>query len=134
MQEFIGIILDYAQEIIFAGVTLIVARVVIPWLKEKRMYDFISKLVKAADKLYKSGQLEGTKLEYVTERMEARGYTVDKTRRAFIESAVTELDIEQEQESTPLLGVQMEDEGVVDVEMEIGSHPDAPTKLGQNEI
>lgn len=102
MNEIISIILDYALEFIIAVVVILVTRVVIPWLKEKRIYGIVEKFVKAAEKLKESGQLPNgqTKLEYVTGLLEEQGYTVNDTVRAIIEAAVKELDFTKNLEAS----------------------------------
>lgn len=95
MQETIGIILNYALELIVAVVVILVTRVVIPWLKEKRLYGFIEKAVRAAEKLKESDQLKGqTKLEYVEKLLADNGYAMTDTVRLLIEAAVKTLDMD----------------------------------------
>ena len=67
----------------------------IPWLKEKKLYTFIKKVVRAAEKLGESGTIsKGAKLDYVMAILQKNGVEVDATVRALIESAVGDLDDE----------------------------------------
>ena len=94
MQDFISIITDWILRLAIAGVVLFFSTVVIPWLKEKRLYAYIEKRVWAAEKLKESGQLEDiTKLEYVEQGLLAKGYTLTDAVRALIEAAVKALDL-----------------------------------------
>ena len=70
-----------------------VVRYGIPWLKEKQLYDFIKKVVRAAEKISDSGQItKEAKLDYVVSVLKKNGVTVDATVRALIECAVCELE------------------------------------------
>lgn len=72
-----------------------VVRYAIPWLKEKRIYDFVKKLVRAAEKLGEVGTIDkSSKLDYVISILEKKGIEVDAEMRAMIESAVGDLDDE----------------------------------------
>lgn len=95
-------ILPNILEIIITVISLIVARYVIPyikedlipWLKEKRLYNIIKNFVQAAEKLAESGAIDKSlKKEKVVELLEEKGIVVDATIDAFIESCVKELDI-----------------------------------------
>lgn len=66
---------------------------VIPWLKEKQLYEIIKKYVRAAEKMGASGAIEKSKkLEYVITLLKNRGVTITDEVRALIESAVGDLD------------------------------------------
>ena len=89
-------------EIIITIISLIVARYVIPyikddmipWLKEKRLHNIIKSFVQAAEKLAESGVIEKVqKKEKVVELLENNGIEVDETIDAFIEGCVKELDL-----------------------------------------
>lgn len=101
-KEIIDAILPNILEIVTTIISLIVARYVIPyiktdlipWLKEKHLYNMIKNFVKAAEKLSESGVLDKScKKQKVVELLESKGIVVDETVNAFIESAVKELDI-----------------------------------------
>lgn len=65
----------------------------IPWLKEKHLYNMVKKFVQAAEKMADSGAINKVdKKAKVIEFLEGKGITVDKTVEAFIESCVKELD------------------------------------------
>lgn len=65
-----------------------------PWLKEQRIYSIICKMVRAAEKLAESGQIEKfDKLHYVIAQLEKRNITVTPAVRSLIEAAVKELDL-----------------------------------------
>ena len=92
-------------QIILAIITLIggiVARYVIPWIKDKltdHQYDVFNGLVKvgvyAAEQLFTSEQWKEKK-QYVVDLLKENGYTVDTTAvDALIEATVRELRIEQ---------------------------------------
>ena len=94
-------------QIILAIITLIgaiIARYVIPWIKNKltdHQYDALTMLVRvgvyAAEQLFTSEQWKEKK-QYVVSLLEENGYTVDTTAvDALIEATVRELRIEQGQ-------------------------------------
>ena len=106
MNETIKMILDvtmpYVAEIIIAIISLIVARYVvpfikndmIPWLKEKKLYGTIKKFVQAVEKMAEAGVIDKCdKKMRVIELLEKNGIVVDDTVSHLIESCVKELDI-----------------------------------------
>ena len=95
-------ILPNILEIIMTVISLIVAYYVVPyikndlmpWLKEKRIYNVVKTFVQAAEKLAESGVIEKcNKKAKVIELLNSKGIIVDATIEAFIESCVKELDI-----------------------------------------
>ena len=95
-------ILPNLLEIIITIISLVIARYVIPcikndlvpWLKEKRLYNIVKSFVQAAEKLAESGAItKGSKKAKVIELLESKGITVNATVDAFIESCVKELDL-----------------------------------------
>jgi len=65
----------------------------VPWLKEKRLYDTVRHFVQAAEKLGDVGTIsKSEKKAYVVGLLEAKGITVTPVVDAMIESAVKELD------------------------------------------
>lgn len=97
-----NLILPNLLEIIITIFSLVIARYVIPcikndlvpWLKEKHLYNVVKKFVQAAEKLAESGAIsKKLKKEKVIELLENKGIVVDETVDAFIESCVKELDI-----------------------------------------
>lgn len=95
-------ILPNILEIILTIISLTIARYVlpyiktdlIPWLKEKHIYNIVKRFVQAAEKMAESGIIQKTdKKATVVGFLESKGIVVDKTVEAFIESCVKELDI-----------------------------------------
>ena len=82
--------------LVFSAIVLPwLVKTAIPWLKEKKMYEFIKKVVRAAEKLGESGTIsKEAKLDYVIAVLQKNGIKVDATVRALIESAVGDLDDE----------------------------------------
>ena len=66
----------------------------IPWVKEKRMYELVSKLVKAAEKMAESGAIKKVdKKDTVVKWLTAKGVVVDAEIESLIEACVKELDL-----------------------------------------
>jgi len=86
MEEIIG----YAVKLVFAILSVIVATYVVPWLKEKKLYNTIMQLVQAAEKL--SENIEIDKKEYVIKILESKGIKANAYVDALIEACVLELD------------------------------------------
>ncbi len=89
--------MDYLTDIItiviravVAILAILVTNKVIPWLKEKQLYDIVRKGVEAAEKLGGAGK---DKKDYVKSFIEACGITVTDKIDTYIEAAVQELDI-----------------------------------------
>lgn len=71
-----------------------VSDTVIPWLKDKRLYDMICRFVRAAQKLADTGAIDKTtKKEYVISLLKAKGVVITPEVDAMIESAVFDLDL-----------------------------------------
>ena len=83
--------IDTIVKIVFLVLGTIVTVYVVPWLKEKGLYDIVKKMVQGAEKW--SETMEIDKKEWVIERLEARGIVVNDYVEALIESACEELDI-----------------------------------------
>lgn len=101
-ETFMDAILSNILEIISTIISLVVAFYVIPciksdlipWLKEKRLYNTVESFVRAAEKMAESGMIKKCdKKEKVIELLENKGIVVDEMTEAFIESCVKELDI-----------------------------------------
>lgn len=95
-------ILPNILEIVITIISLVIARYavpcikndLVPWLKEKHLYNIVKNFVQAAEKLAESGVIaKESKKEKVIELLESKGIIVDHTIDAFIESCVKELDI-----------------------------------------
>lgn len=102
MLEIWNSILPNVTEIIVTIISVVVARYVIPcvkddlipWLKEKRLYNTIKNFVQAVEKMAESGVIEKCdKKAKVIELLEKNGIVVTVTIDALIESAVKELDL-----------------------------------------
>ena len=102
MLEIWNSILPNITEIIVTIISVVVARYVIPcikndlipWLKEKRLYNTIKNFVRAVEKMAESGVIKKCdKKAKVIELLKKNGIVVDATIDAFIESCVKELDI-----------------------------------------
>jgi hypothetical protein len=102
LEEIWNAILPNILEIILTVISLMVSYYVvpcikdelIPWLKEKRLYSIVKKLVQAVEKMAESGLIEKIdKKEEVVRLLNKKGIVVDDIADAFIESCVKELDI-----------------------------------------
>lgn len=78
-------------KIVFVILGAVVTLYVVPWLKEKRVYDTVKKMVDAAEKWAENNNIN--KKEWVIEKLEASGIDVNEYVEALIEAAVQELDI-----------------------------------------
>ena len=83
--------IDTIVRIVFLVLGTVVTMYVIPWLKEKGLYDIVKKMVQGAEKWAETYDID--KKEWVIERLEARGIEVNDYVEALIESACEELDI-----------------------------------------
>ena len=102
LEEILKLILPNILEIIITIISILIARYVVPcikndivpWLKEKRLNNIIKSFVQAVEKMAESGVItKESKKQKVIELLEAKGIVVDETISMFIESAVKELDI-----------------------------------------
>lgn len=85
------LIIDLIVKIVFALLGGLVTVYVVPWLKEKNLYNTVEKMVWAAEKLNETNPID--KKAWVIAALESKGITVNKYVEALIESAVQELDI-----------------------------------------
>lgn len=101
-ENIMNAILPNIFEIIATIISLVISyyvipfikNVLMPWLKEKRVYSIVKNFVQAVEKLAESGAIEkADKKAKVVELLESKGIVVDATIDAFIESCVKELDI-----------------------------------------
>lgn len=95
-------ILPNILEIIISIISLVVAYYVVPYikndlipfLKEKHLYNVVKNFVQAAEKMAESGAIDkADKNKKVIELLENKGIVVNKTIKALIESCVKELDM-----------------------------------------
>lgn len=84
-------IITAAVKLIFAALGVLATTYLVPWLKEKRLYDTVVRLVRAAEKLAQNATLD--KKAYVVAALGDLGIKVTPTVEALIEAAVEELDI-----------------------------------------
>ena len=86
----------FAEVAIIAAIgiaTYYIKTAVIPWLKEKHLYDTVKKFVQAAEKLGDVGTIpKANKKAHVIRILENKGIKVTPEIDALIESAVLELD------------------------------------------
>lgn len=78
-------------KIVFVILSTAVTLYVIPWLKEKRLYDTVQKMVDAAEKWAETNDID--KKQWVIDQLENKGIEVNTYVDALIEAAVKELDI-----------------------------------------
>lgn len=83
--------IDTIVRIVFLVLGTVVTMYVVPWLKERGLYDIVKKMVQGAEKWAETYDID--KKEWVIERLEARGIEVNDYVEALIESACEELDI-----------------------------------------
>lgn len=102
LEAIINVITDNVLDIVIATLSIIVSYYVIPaikndlvpWLKEKRLYNLVQKFVEAVEKLAETGVIEKVdKKAKVIELLEAQGIVITTEIEAFIESAVKQLDL-----------------------------------------
>lgn len=91
--------IDPIVRIVFILLGTIVTLYVVPWLKEKRLYEQVKTLVEAAQKLEENNPID--KNEWVIRQLEGLGVTVTPFVRAIIESAVKQLDLAEQMTATP---------------------------------
>lgn len=78
-------------KIVFVILGAVVTVYVVPWLKEKKLYDTVVKMVEAAEKWAEKNNIN--KKEWVISQLEGKGIDVNEYVDALIEAAVKELDI-----------------------------------------
>ena len=94
LSNILGIILSIISLVISYFVIPYIKNDFIPWLKEKRLYSIIKKLVQSVEKQAESGVIEKTdKKNKVIELLANMGININSTVDAFIESCVKELDM-----------------------------------------
>lgn len=75
-------------------IAVLVAKVMIPWLQEKRLYSLVLEFVQAAEKLAESKQIDkAEKYTFVIKSLEEHNVKITPVIRLLIESAVEELDV-----------------------------------------
>lgn len=82
--------IDFIIEIILPVVSLLVSIYIIPWLKEKRVYEFVKSVVKATEQLSKTLNIDD-KFEYAAEAIKKKFNLSDEDMKRLIEAAVFEI-------------------------------------------
>lgn len=90
MQQIINILLEHLVEIVFTILGILVTTYIVPWLKEKKLYETVKIIVQAAEKIAQSNKIN--KKAWVVSNLESIGITVNEHIEAMIESAVEEID------------------------------------------
>lgn len=88
--------IELIVKIVFLVLSTVVTLYVVPWLKEKRLYDTVKKMVDAAEKWAETNNID--KKQWVIAQLESKGVTVNEYVEALIEAAVKELDIALDKE------------------------------------
>lgn len=101
-EAILGIIISNCFEVVASIISVIVATLVIPWIKgelipwliEKRLYNIVAVGVQAAEKLASSGQIAGIdKKNYVLNYLRKKNITITPEIETFIESVCQEMDL-----------------------------------------
>lgn len=83
-------ILTLVIRVVIAVLSVVVTYKVIPWLKQRQLYDLVRKGVEAAEKIGGTGK---EKFAIVVEFLDNIGIKVGEDTKILIEAAVQELDI-----------------------------------------
>lgn len=83
--------MDILVKIVFLVLSGVITIYVVPWLKEKGLYDTVKRMVQGAEKWSENHEID--KKEWVIAKLKARGIEVNEYVEALIESAVEELDL-----------------------------------------
>ena len=87
-------IIPLAVKLVFAIISVLLLRYILPWIKQQVWYSAIKWLVNAAEKLAESGQIsKDYKKKYVLRLMQMLRIPVNEFTSALIEAAVKELDM-----------------------------------------
>jgi hypothetical protein len=102
LEGIVTILIANGLKVIEAILSLIIATIVIPWiktemipfLKEKRLYKIVSIGVNAAEKLAETTDMSGyDKKKYVLNYLRSKGIIITEEIEAFIEAACYDLDL-----------------------------------------
>lgn len=92
-EAIIAVIAQYGLEMIAAIIMILIARVVIPWLKEKKLDDDVYRAILCVEKLYETGLIQKCdKKATAIKLLQKCGVKVDDKLDVFIEAAVKKLD------------------------------------------
>lgn len=93
LESILGFILEHIISLIIAGIGTYVSVKIVPLLKELCIFPIVRILVKGAEKLAETSQIEkGNKKDYVIVALEGAGIKVTPLVDGMIEAAVKELD------------------------------------------
>ena len=82
--------IDFIIEIILPIISLVITTYLIPWLKEKRVYEFVISVVKATEQLSKTLGIDD-KFEYAASIIQKNFKLSDDDVERLIEAAVFEI-------------------------------------------
>ena len=82
--------IDFIIEIILPIISLVITTYLIPWLKEKRVYEFVISVVKATEQLSKTLGIDD-KFEYASSIIQKNFKLSDDDVERLIEAAVFEI-------------------------------------------
>ena len=100
--------IDILVRIVIIVVCALDARYVVPWMRNKGIYDEVKRLVSAAEKWAENHNID--KLEWVIEGLQDLGIRVTPQVRRWIETAVMELDLAIGMSTTPDIGALLGEE------------------------
>jgi len=84
-------LITFLVRLLFLALGTLITYYLLPWLRDKRLYEVVRHAVQAAEKLGESLSLD--KKEYVCELLRSAGYTVTPYCESLIEGCVMELDL-----------------------------------------
>lgn len=92
-EAIITVIAQYGLEMIAAIIMILIARVVVPWLKEKRLEDDVYRVIQCVEKMTETGLIQKCdKKATAIKLLQKCGVKVDDKLDVFIEAAVKKLD------------------------------------------
>lgn len=94
MDEFLKEWGSILMRVFYILLVALVSKILVPWLKEKKVYDTICRFVRAAEKLADAGKIDKAKKKlYVRTLLEKKGVKITPEVDAMIEAAVEDLDL-----------------------------------------
>lgn len=94
MDEFLKEWGPILMRVFYILLVALVSKILVPWLKEKKVYDTICRFVRAAEKLADAGKIDKAKKKlYVRSLLEKKGVKITPEVDAMIEAAVEDLDL-----------------------------------------
>ena len=84
--------INFIIEIIIPVVSLLVSTYLIPWLKEKRIFDFAVSIVKAAEQVFNETGMGEEKFNYAYGMLKKKFKLSDEDIERLIEAAVFEIN------------------------------------------